>query len=48
MRKHNRQVHDVAFLKKFSDDYVEKRFLNLMENCERELVEINKTFNNFL
>lgn len=48
LKKLNRQGHDMSSLRRFVDDYKDTKFLNLLKNCERDLIEVNKIFNNFL
>lgn len=47
LKKLNRQMSEVS-LKKIVDDKKDEKYLNLLMNCQRDLKEVNKTFNNFL
>ena len=48
IRKINRQTNDLLSLKKITEDHKDEKFLTILSNCDRDLIEVNKVFNNFL
>ena len=48
MRKLNRQTNDLTSVRKMAEDYKDEKYYKILLNCEKELKEVNKIFNNFL
>jgi dynein heavy chain len=48
MRKLIKQISDMSSMRKLVDDYVDKKNIDILEICDSELKQINKTFQNFL